>query len=132
MRRYETIVIIDPDILEKERDEFFAKVQKIIENKGGKIIELDKWGNKKLAYLVKKKQTGYYLRIDYYCDNNEVIKDLEINFKHDEKALKFITVLLEKKFDPDTLKNKKGSIETKKTEVVEETKIQEEETKEEN
>ncbi len=133
MRRYETIVIIDPDVTEKEREVIFERSQKIIEEGKGKVIELDKWGSKKLAYLVRKKSTGFYLRIDFCCDNNEVIKKLETSFKHDEQVMKFLTVKLSDNFDVNDIDNivKKAKEEESGTEEVTSTTETKEEVKEE-
>ena len=54
MRRYETIFIVRPNIAEDEIEAVTSKASSIIEGDGGTIIKVDKWGLKKLAYLIKK------------------------------------------------------------------------------
>ena len=58
MRRYETIIIIRPNVAEDEIDAVINKTNSIIESDGGTIISIDKWGLRKLAYLIKKEAQG--------------------------------------------------------------------------
>ncbi len=65
MRRYETFVIIDPDISQEERDPLIERVQELISRMDGFLVFTDVWGEKKLAYEIRKKERGYYVRFDY-------------------------------------------------------------------
>jgi hypothetical protein len=64
MRRYETIVIIDPDISDDDRGSLITRIQEIMVQKNGALLELDDWGVKRLAYEIRKKIRGYYVRFD--------------------------------------------------------------------
>ena len=93
MRRYETIVIIDPDLSEENRAQVLERTTDLIPKEGGFLIMLDEWGNRKLAYEIKKKVRGYYVRIDY-CGMGPLVDEMERFFRIDDKVLKFMTVLL--------------------------------------
>ena len=54
------------------------------------------WGLKKLAYPIQKKSTGFYNLIEFTAESGELIADLELAFKRDEKILRFLTVKLDK------------------------------------
>ena len=102
MRRYETIFIVDPDLGEDGRKERLEKNQALIKQMNGVLIEVDDWGNKRLAYEIKKKIRGYYIRLDY-CGNGELVDEIERLCRIDDKYLKFMTIVLEAKANPDAI-----------------------------
>ena len=103
MRRYETIAIIDPDLSDEDRAQILERTTDLIPKEGGFLIMLDEWGNRKLAYEIKKKVRGYYVRIDY-CGMGPLVDEMERFFRIDDKVLKFMTVLLEKDADAESIK----------------------------
>jgi small subunit ribosomal protein S6 len=102
MRRYETIVIIDPDLSEEDRTSFLNRVKEIIPQQGGVLIQEDLWGVKKLAYEIKKKPRGYYARMDY-CGLGKAVDELERFFRIDDRAMKFLTVQLSAEADVEKI-----------------------------
>ncbi len=116
MRRYETITIIDPDLSDEDRAQVLERTTNLIPKEGGFLIMLDDWGNRKLAYEIKKKVRGYYVRIDY-CGMGSLVDEMERFFRIDDKILKFMTVLLEKDADVENIKEEmaeaKAEAETK-------------------
>ncbi|MBT8358968.1 MAG: 30S ribosomal protein S6 [Desulfobacterales bacterium] len=103
MRRYETIAIIDPDLSDDDRNQVLQRITNLIPKEDGFLIMLDEWGNRKLAYEIKKKVRGYYVRIDY-CGMGPLVDEMERFFRIDDKVLKFMTVLLEKDADAESIK----------------------------
>ncbi|QTA80348.1 30S ribosomal protein S6 [Desulfonema limicola] len=103
MRRYETIVIADPDLSDEKQASFSERIQAIISQQGGFIVEFDVWGNRKLAYEIRKKSRGYYIRIDY-CGTSESVEELERFFRIDDCAMKYMTILLDKDADIEAVK----------------------------
>lgn len=102
MRRYETIVIVDPDVSEGDRDALFDRIKEIIPQQEGVLIKEDPWGNKKLAYEIKKKPRGYYVRYDY-CGMGPVVDEIERFFKIDDRVLKYLTVQLAEEADVEKI-----------------------------
>jgi small subunit ribosomal protein S6 len=102
MRRYETIVIVDADVSENDRVSLFSRIQEIIPQQEGVLIEEDHWGVKKLAYEIKKKPRGYYARFDY-CGMGQLVDELERFFRIDDRVLKYLTVLLNSDADVDKI-----------------------------
>jgi len=98
MRRYETIVIVDPDLNEEDREGLFAHIKELIPQHKGTLIEFDEWGEKRLAYNIKKKGRGYYVRIDFGGDG-ALVDEMERQFRINERVMKYMTVLLEKECD---------------------------------
>lgn len=113
MRRYETIFIVDPDISDEERAPLFEKITELIPQQDGLLIEFDEWGTKKLAYEIKKKIRGHYIRLDY-CGTGPLVDEIERLFKIDERILKYMTVLLDKNIELDKIKEEIAAKEAEK------------------
>lgn len=103
MRRYETIIITDPDVKEEARSGLVERIGELIPQHGGFVVELDDWGQRRMAYEVKKKIRGHYTRIDF-CGNGSLVDEMERNFRIDDRVIKYMTVLLEKDADVEAIK----------------------------
>jgi small subunit ribosomal protein S6 len=103
MRRYETVVIVDPDITEDQRQSLFEKMKEIIAQKGGEIVTFDDWGTRHLAYEIRKKKRGQYIRLDY-CGSGAVVTELERFSRIDDRVIKYLTVKLDEDTDVETAK----------------------------
>ena len=103
MRRYETIFILDPDLSDDQRDPVFERVGDLIRRHDGLLVTLDKWGPKKLAYEIKKKPRGYYVRLDF-CGTGLLVDEVERFFRIDDRVLKYMTILMEKAVDIENIK----------------------------
>jgi small subunit ribosomal protein S6 len=100
MRKYETFLIIDPDLTEEALTLASEKIKGIVNANGGAVLTYVPWGKKKLAYPVKKRTQGLYILMEY-GGGPELVAELERNMRLDERVLKFITVKLEDRFDPE-------------------------------
>ena len=60
MNQYEVAILYDPD-LEIDLEKATSRVEKIFTDNGGKIVKVDNWGKRKLAYPIKKHETGIYI-----------------------------------------------------------------------
>lgn len=103
MRRYETIIITDPDLSEEQREPILKRVQDVISQADGYLAWTDDWGARKLAYEIKKKQRGYYTRFDF-CGTASAVDEMERFFRIDDGVLKYMTVLLDKNADIEKIK----------------------------
>jgi small subunit ribosomal protein S6 len=110
MRRYETIVIIDPDLSDEERKPVLERINDLIPQQGGFAVMIDDWENRKLAYDIKKKSRGYYVRIDF-CGTGSLVDEMERFFRIDDRVLKYMTVLVEKDVDIERVKKEKAEAE---------------------
>jgi len=91
MRRYETIFIVKSSTGEDEITAILDKVESIITGDGGTVLTIDKWGLKKLAYLIKKEAQGYYVYIDYAAVP-AAVAEIERKFRIDDAVLKYMTI----------------------------------------
>jgi small subunit ribosomal protein S6 len=115
MRRYETIVISDPDLNDEDRKGLFTRIKDLIPQYEGTLIEFDEWGDKRLAYDIKKKGRGYYVRIDFGGDG-ALVAEMERQFRIDERVIKYMTVLLERDCDIEPLQEQSSVEEAVDTE----------------
>ena len=112
MRRYETIIIIDPDLSVEEREPVLARVKDVIAQQDGYLAFIDDWGTRKLAYEIKKKARGYYVRFDF-CGTAAVVDEIERFFRIDDRVLKYMTVLLDKIAEIEKIKEEVAAAESK-------------------
>ena len=117
MRRYETFVIIDPDLSQDQREPLISKVEELITQMDGFLVLTDDWGERKLAYNIKKKGRGYYVRFDY-CGLAPLVNEIERFFRIEDRALKYMTVLLSENPDLEKIKEEKAAAETAAAETA--------------
>jgi small subunit ribosomal protein S6 len=103
MRRYETIFIVRPNVGEDEIEAITSRTTSTVENDGGTIFRINNWGLKKLAYLIKKENQGYYVYLDF-AGSPVSIAEIERLFKIDDRVLKYLTVKLADSCDPEAVK----------------------------
>ena len=95
LREYETTFIVDAHLPVAQIDGVIEKVTKHIENNGGEVKFIDRWGKRRLAYEIDKKQYGYYVYMRFAAKGS-FIKEFEREFKLDDSVLRFLTVLVPK------------------------------------
>ena len=96
MNHYETVFILNPVLSEEQIKETVKKYEDILVSKGGaKMISKEDWGLKKLAYAIQHKKSGFYHLFEYTVEG-EVIENLEVEFRRDERVMRNLTVSLDK------------------------------------
>ena len=90
-RIYEVLFIADPNLGDPEQDALAAQVQGYIEKEGGRVQRIEKWGKKRLAYVVKKQREGNYVLM-VIEGGAALIKELERRMRVTDGVLRFITV----------------------------------------
>ena len=95
VNRYETVFIVTPVLSEEQMKETVEKYTNFLKDHGAEIIYTNNWGMRKLAYPIRKKNTGFYYLIEFEAEGS-VIADLEVAYKRDERLLRFLTVSLDK------------------------------------
>jgi small subunit ribosomal protein S6 len=92
---YESAVIINAALDDEQIENEVSRLREHIINFGGEIIDLDKVGRKRLAYVVNKSKIGYYAIFRFSAPSNIVAK-LERVLLLDENILRFLTIRLDK------------------------------------
>ncbi len=95
-KRYETVFILTPVLSDDQAKEAAKKFKKTVTDLGGKIVNEENWGLRKLAYPIQKKTTGFYHLLEFAGEGQEIVNQLEVTFKRDERVLRFLTVALDK------------------------------------
>ncbi|MDZ7738737.1 MAG: 30S ribosomal protein S6 [Bacteroidales bacterium] len=95
MNQYETVFIATPVLSEIQMKEAVQKFKKIITDNEGEIVHEENWGLRKLAYPIQKKSTGFYYLIEFRGPG-ELVEKLEIQYRRDERVIRFLTFKMEK------------------------------------
>jgi small subunit ribosomal protein S6 len=92
-REYETIYVLRQDVDPDTADKVASRVAEVVGRENGKLVKVETWGRRKLAYVVAKQRRGvyYYLK---YLGGGAVVTELERNLRMLDNVLKFQTVLL--------------------------------------
>jgi small subunit ribosomal protein S6 len=96
MNLYEKVLIINPDLDDAAADEAVGKITDLISKKGGEILRMDRWGRRKLAYVLNKHEKGNYFIILFKAPPS-TIAELERLCKVLDAVIKFMVVKYEKK-----------------------------------
>lgn len=91
MKKYELMFIINPTVLEEGREAVIEKVTGVLTAAGAIIEKSEKWGERKLAYPIDKKKTGFYVLTTFEVDGT-VLADVEAKLNITEEVLRYIIV----------------------------------------
>ena len=90
-RVFEILFIADPNLGEPEVDTLTAHIQGYVEKEGAKIQKVEKWGKKRLAYLIGKHREGSYVLL-VVEGKGSVVKEVERRIRVTDGVVKFMTV----------------------------------------
>ena len=90
-RTYEVMYIVRPDMEEADLDKLIEGFSQVVTNGGGEVTNVEKWGRRRLAYLVRKFQDGIYILMFVTADG-PLVAELERRLRVTEPVIKFITV----------------------------------------
>lgn len=91
MRRYETIFIVRPDLPADEITALVERCRSIITSFKGKVVKVQPWGKRRLAYSIEKKREGFYILIDF-VSHFDAVAEMERHFRIDEHVLRYQSV----------------------------------------
>lgn len=112
MRRYEQVFILRPSLSEDEITKIIDNSAQLIEQDGGAVIFLSKWGMRKLAYPIKKEAQGYYVLCDFAA-SPEIVSEIERKFRIDDSVLKYLTTKLTDEISSEEIEAAKTEAEEK-------------------
>ena len=98
-REYECVLILRPDTLQEGILEINNKIKGLVGENGGKIILIENWGKRRLAYEIRKQLKGIYL---YYqlLGNGPMVNEMERQFRFSEAIIRYFTLRLDENVDP--------------------------------
>ncbi len=96
MNNYETVFILTPVLSDVQAKDTIEKFRTLLqETIGAEIIHEEDWGLRKLAYPIRHKSNGFYYLVEYKADPAK-ISTLEVEFRRDDKIIRFLTTVLDK------------------------------------
>ncbi len=95
-RSYETTFIVNASLEDSQIETAVTHATETITRNGGEITAINRWGRKRLAYPIQKKNNGFYVNLEYIALGSAV-QQLERTFLLDENVLRFLTIQLDKK-----------------------------------
>jgi len=91
LKRYETLFIVQSELTSEDITAIIDRYSKIITDMKGTILKVERWGKRKLAYLIRKQSRGFYILIDF-AGKREIVAEVERILKFDDKVLKYMSV----------------------------------------
>ncbi len=95
MNHYETVFILTPVLSDVQMKEAVEKFKTILTDQGATIVNEENWGLRKLAYPIEKKTSGFYILLEFDAEPS-VIAKLEVQFRRDERVIRFLTFRMDK------------------------------------
>ena len=91
MNSYYLTLVLKPNLEEKERKELLDSMTKKLLGSDGKVVKEDLWGNRDLAYTIKKQTKGYYAHFEITADPKNA-KGLDKSLKVEEDVLRYLLI----------------------------------------
>ena len=108
MKVYETTVVFDPGLEEARINEEVDRLSQSIGQAGGEVLDVQRWGKRKLAYLIRKRRDGSYIHVKHRSPAT-LIAEMDRRFRLNESVLRHLTVLAEKEIaKPEEVKAGEG------------------------
>lgn len=109
VNHYELTYIINPVISDDQTKSIVRKVNKYVEENGGSVLEVDEWGNQRLAYRIDKKRNGYYVNM-YFKSPGDLTEGLERHLRLEDNVLRWLTLKMDAKMQRHFKKKQMGEI----------------------
>jgi small subunit ribosomal protein S6 len=90
--KYETTFILEPGFDDGRINEEIERVSQWIRDLGGEVLEVQRWGKKRLAYEIEKKRDGIYTLMLYQAAG-ATVKELERRLRLNESVMRVLTVV---------------------------------------
>ena len=96
MNKYELVYVIDVALEDEARKAVIDRFNGMIEQNGGKVLKVDEWGKRRLAYPINYKTEGYYLLVNFESEAS-LPREIERNMQIAETILRYLIVKVEEK-----------------------------------
>jgi small subunit ribosomal protein S6 len=90
-REYETIYIMKPTVHPDEADRIAERIKGIIEGRRGKLLRVDNWGRRRLAYPIRKASRGVFVYLRY-AGFGDLVAEVERNLRLIDDVVRHLTV----------------------------------------
>lgn len=116
---YETIFILRADIDSDQSEKAISRTVNAIEAGGGKLLKLESWGKRKLAFPIGKQRKGFYVYLRY-LGYRGLVSEVERNLRMLDTVLRHMTVQLRKDVDPTSIAVDPDEVKVRRIEITEE------------
>lgn len=99
-REYETVLILRPNTNKAGILELAHKMQNVFEKFGARLIKIENWGSRTLAYPIRRQATGIYLYWRF-LGGSDIVHEFERNLKLSDAVLRYYTVKIDEDVDPE-------------------------------
>lgn len=99
-REYECIYLIDQALEEPMVDQVIQRYRDVVSEQGGKVVRIDNWGKRKLAYEIDKQQKATYVYMQLLA-SGELVAELERTMRLSDDIVRFMTVVIDEDVDPN-------------------------------
>ena len=121
-KMYESAVLINAALEEDQIQSIISRIKELISSNDGEITDIEDWGRKRLAYMIKKSKIGYYIIFQFNA-YPQIISTLEKFYKLDENILRYLSIKLTKNALEQIEKNKAQSLAEANNVIVKDDKI---------
>ena len=102
MKKYECLYIVNINFDSEGTSAVVARVEEVLKNVGGELVNTQHWGKRKLAYAIDKERYGNYVLMHFQGENPD-ISELAREFEIESGVLHYMTIRLDEFPDFDTL-----------------------------
>jgi len=106
---YETTFVTRPALTDEGLKTLQDKIASVIASFAGEVVLTEDWGKRRLAYTIKKETRGHFTYV-VYTGKGDVVHEIERNLRLNDQVIRFLTVNLEKEFEPNTFKKERQDI----------------------
>lgn len=99
-REYESVIILRPETARNEITDLITRMQKVIDDRGGRLTRIDSWGMRVLSYPIAHCRKGIYLYWRY-LGGSDMVAEFERHMRLHDKVIRFYTVVVDEDVDPD-------------------------------
>jgi small subunit ribosomal protein S6 len=99
-REYELITILAPETTSEDIKVIQRRVLELMERKEGRLLALENWGRRRLAYTVRKHRKGIYLYWRF-LGHFELVAEIERLMRMIEKVIRYMSILVDANVDPN-------------------------------
>ncbi|MCH8032911.1 MAG: 30S ribosomal protein S6 [Bacteroidetes bacterium] len=104
-KMYESAVLINAALEDDQIQSIISHIKELISSNDGEITDVEEWGRKRLAYMIKRSKIGYYIIFQFNA-YPQIISSLEKFYKLDENILRYLSIKLTKNALEQIEKNK--------------------------
>jgi small subunit ribosomal protein S6 len=98
MTEYETTMVMRPDLGGDAIETTLDRVREVVKTQGGKLISIDHWGKRKLAFEIKKQVRGVYVHA-HFLGEKGLVAELERNLRISDNILRYETIRMARDVD---------------------------------